>query len=113
VESEAKQRSADGRHSAIERLAGAGFAGAVAFPRARELPRLRDVKVRYKQTALGVALVLLQPLLAMGIFSIGAGAVVLLLERDQRRRWQQRRRQYAADQQGVPPAPGDSRWRWC
>jgi lipopolysaccharide transport system permease protein len=31
---------------------------------------LRDVKVRYKQTALGVAWVLLQPLLAMGIFSI-------------------------------------------
>jgi homopolymeric O-antigen transport system permease protein len=31
---------------------------------------LRDVKVRYKQTALGVAWVLLQPLLAMGLFSI-------------------------------------------
>jgi lipopolysaccharide transport system permease protein len=31
---------------------------------------LRDVKVRYKQTALGVAWVLLQPLLAMGIFTI-------------------------------------------
>jgi lipopolysaccharide transport system permease protein len=30
----------------------------------------RDVKVRYKQTALGIAWVLLQPLLAMGIFSI-------------------------------------------
>jgi homopolymeric O-antigen transport system permease protein len=35
---------------------------------------LRDVKVRYKQTALGVAWVLLQPLLAMGIFSIVFGA---------------------------------------
>jgi lipopolysaccharide transport system permease protein len=33
----------------------------------------RDVKVRYKQTALGVAWVLLQPLLAMGIFSIVFG----------------------------------------
>jgi lipopolysaccharide transport system permease protein len=31
---------------------------------------LRDVKVRYKQTALGIAWVLLQPLLAMGIFTI-------------------------------------------
>jgi homopolymeric O-antigen transport system permease protein len=35
---------------------------------------LRDVKVRYKQTALGVAWVVLQPLLAMGIFSIVFGA---------------------------------------
>jgi lipopolysaccharide transport system permease protein len=35
---------------------------------------LRDVKVRYKQTALGVAWVLLQPLLAMGIFSIIFGS---------------------------------------
>ncbi|MDQ3811420.1 MAG: ABC transporter permease [Chloroflexota bacterium] len=35
---------------------------------------LRDVKVRYKQTALGVAWVLLQPLLATGIFSIVFGA---------------------------------------
>src|SRR5437762_6612620 len=34
---------------------------------------LRDVKVRYKQTALGFAWVLLQPLLAMGIFSIVFG----------------------------------------
>src|SRR5437588_8466062 len=34
---------------------------------------LRDIKVRYKQTALGVAWVLLQPLLAMGIFSIVFG----------------------------------------
>jgi len=34
---------------------------------------LRDVKVRYKQTVLGVAWVLLQPLLAMGIFSIVFG----------------------------------------
>jgi lipopolysaccharide transport system permease protein len=33
----------------------------------------RDVKVRYKQTAFGVAWVLLQPLLAMGIFSIVFG----------------------------------------
>lgn len=35
---------------------------------------LRDIKVRYKQTALGVAWVLLQPLVAMGIFSIVFGA---------------------------------------
>jgi lipopolysaccharide transport system permease protein len=35
---------------------------------------LRDVKVRYKQTALGVAWVLLQPLLAMGIFSVVFGS---------------------------------------
>jgi lipopolysaccharide transport system permease protein len=35
---------------------------------------LRDVTVRYKQTALGVAWVLLQPLLAMGIFSIVFGS---------------------------------------
>jgi lipopolysaccharide transport system permease protein len=34
---------------------------------------LRDVKVRYKQTALGITWVLLQPLLAMGIFSIVFG----------------------------------------
>ncbi len=34
----------------------------------------RDVKVRYKQTALGVVWVLLQPLLAMGIFSIVFGS---------------------------------------
>jgi lipopolysaccharide transport system permease protein len=34
---------------------------------------LRDVKIRYKQTALGIAWVLLQPLLAMGIFSIVFG----------------------------------------
>src|SRR5712691_5809369 len=35
---------------------------------------LRDVKVRYKQTALGVSWVVLQPLLAMGIFSIVFGS---------------------------------------
>src|SRR4029450_6443850 len=35
---------------------------------------LRDVKVRYKQTALGVAWVVLQPLLATGIFSIVFGS---------------------------------------
>src|SRR5437588_10573227 len=39
---------------------------------------LRDVKVRYKQTALGVAWVLLQPLLAMGIFSIVFGQIARL-----------------------------------
>lgn len=31
---------------------------------------LRDIKVRYKQTALGVAWVLLQPLIAMAIFTV-------------------------------------------
>jgi len=41
---------------------------------------LRDVKVRYKQTALGVAWVLLQPLLAMGIFSIVFGSRGLATE---------------------------------
>src|SRR5215467_15733906 len=35
---------------------------------------LRDVKVRYKQTALGIAWVLLQPLLAMSIFSVVFGS---------------------------------------
>src|SRR6188472_1686334 len=35
----------------------------------------RDVKVRYRQTALGVAWALLQPLLAMAIFSILFGAL--------------------------------------
>src|SRR5205807_9756788 len=39
---------------------------------------LRDVKVRYKQTALGVAWVVLQPLLAMGIFSIVFGQIAHL-----------------------------------
>ena len=39
---------------------------------------LRDVKVRYKQTALGVAWVLLQPLLAMGIFSFVFGQIARL-----------------------------------
>ena len=35
----------------------------------------RDLKVRYKQTALGVAWVVLQPLLAAGVFSFVFGAV--------------------------------------
>jgi lipopolysaccharide transport system permease protein len=35
----------------------------------------RDVKLRYKQTALGVAWVLLQPLLAAGIFSFVFGTI--------------------------------------
>jgi len=35
---------------------------------------LRDIKVRYKQTALGVTWVVLQPLLATGIFSIVFGS---------------------------------------
>src|ERR687884_841920 len=39
---------------------------------------LRDVKVRYKQTALGVAWVVLQPLLAMAIFSFVFGGIARL-----------------------------------
>lgn len=38
----------------------------------------RDLKVRYKQTALGVAWVVLQPLLAAGVFSFVFGAVAKL-----------------------------------
>ena len=38
----------------------------------------RDLKVRYKQTALGVAWVVLQPLLAAGVFSFVFGAVARL-----------------------------------
>lgn len=36
----------------------------------------RDVKVRYKQTALGVAWVLLQPLITMGVFSFLFGGLL-------------------------------------
>lgn len=36
----------------------------------------RDVKVRYKQTALGVAWALLQPLVAMGIFTLFFGVLI-------------------------------------
>lgn len=39
---------------------------------------IRDVKLRYKQTALGVIWVILQPLLAAGIFSFVFGAVAKL-----------------------------------
>jgi lipopolysaccharide transport system permease protein len=35
----------------------------------------RDLKIRYKQTALGVAWVILQPLLAAGIFSVVFGTI--------------------------------------
>src|SRR4051812_39611931 len=38
----------------------------------------RDVKLRYKQTAVGVAWVVFQPLLAAGIFSFVFGAVAKL-----------------------------------
>ena len=38
----------------------------------------RDVKLRYKQTALGVAWVVLQPLMAAGIFSFVFGKVAKL-----------------------------------
>ena len=36
---------------------------------------LKDIKVRYKQTALGIAWVIIQPLIAAGIFSIVFGKV--------------------------------------
>src|ERR1019366_2773965 len=39
---------------------------------------LRDVKVRYKQTAIGVAWVVLQPLMTMGVFTIFFGRVAKL-----------------------------------
>ena len=39
---------------------------------------LRDVKVRYKQTAIGVAWVVLQPVLAMAIFSVVFGGIAKL-----------------------------------
>src|SRR4051794_27889002 len=39
---------------------------------------LRDVKLRYRQTALGVVWVLLQPILAAGIFSLVFGRVAKL-----------------------------------
>src|SRR4051812_25597351 len=38
----------------------------------------RDIKVRYKQTVLGVAWVILQPLLAAGVFSFVFGKVAKL-----------------------------------
>ncbi|HEY1293739.1 MAG TPA: ABC transporter permease [Chloroflexota bacterium] len=37
---------------------------------------LRDVQVRYRQTALGIAWALLQPLLAMGVFTVFLGSFV-------------------------------------
>jgi lipopolysaccharide transport system permease protein len=36
---------------------------------------LRDIKLRYRQTALGVAWVILQPLLAAGILAVVFGTV--------------------------------------
>src|SRR5919197_928960 len=39
---------------------------------------LRDVKVRYKQTAIGVAWVVLQPVLAMAIFIVVFGGIAKL-----------------------------------
>jgi lipopolysaccharide transport system permease protein len=38
----------------------------------------RDVKVRYKQTAIGVAWVVLQPLLTMGVFTLFFGRLAKL-----------------------------------
>src|SRR5271170_6290993 len=38
----------------------------------------RDVKVRYKQTAIGVAWVILQPLMTMGVFTIFFGRLAKL-----------------------------------
>ena len=41
----------------------------------------RDLKLRYKQTALGVIWVVLQPLMAAGIFSFVFGKVAKLAQR--------------------------------
>jgi lipopolysaccharide transport system permease protein len=38
----------------------------------------RDIKVRYKQTVIGVACVILQPLMTMGVFTIFFGRVAKL-----------------------------------
>jgi lipopolysaccharide transport system permease protein len=38
----------------------------------------RDVKIRYKQTAIGIAWVILQPLLAMGVFTLFFGRLAKL-----------------------------------
>lgn len=42
----------------------------MVLPRAAILPRWRDIKVRYRQTLLGVAWVALQPLLSLVVFSV-------------------------------------------
>jgi lipopolysaccharide transport system permease protein len=61
--------------------------GRLAFPRLRELWEgrevlyrfgLRDVVLRYRQTAIGVAWVLIQPLAAAGIFALIFGQVAKL-----------------------------------
>ena len=86
----------------------------------------RDVKVRYKQTALGAAWAILQPLLMMVVFTIFfsrmagvpsgglpyplfayAGLLALdVLRHGDHRRGQQRRRLGAADHQDLLPAAG-------
>ena len=48
-------------------------AGPVGLSRAALLPDLRDVQVRYKQTVLGVAWAIIQPLATMLIFTLFFG----------------------------------------
>jgi lipopolysaccharide transport system permease protein len=62
----------------IEPVRGWGSLGLVELWRSRELVAflaLRDVKVRYKQTLLGVSWALLQPLLTMVVFSVFFGSL--------------------------------------
>ena len=75
----ASQESRDGLHGQlIRRQARAGWV-AIDFAELwqyRELlafQALRDIKVRYKQTALGAAWAVLQPVLTMAVFSIFFG----------------------------------------
>ena len=60
-------------HRAGAGLATDQFPGALAISRAALLPGLRDVKVRYKQTALGAAWAILQPAMLMVVFTIFFG----------------------------------------
>ena len=52
--------------------------GVVAVPRSADHAGARDVKLRYRQTALGAVWVILQPLLAAGIFAFVFGKVAKL-----------------------------------
>ena len=38
---------------------------------------LRDIKVRYKQTAVGAAWAVIQPVMTMVVFSIGSGTMAI------------------------------------
>src|SRR5712672_2761973 len=39
---------------------------------------MRDIKIRYKQTAIGILWVVLQPLMTMGVFTIFFGRLAML-----------------------------------